>query len=225
MSIPGPDVLLLTLLSLQPFCRGDLPSAGSYQKLTLLHLHIQTICHCHLHSYRHRPVLETRPPQLLMPGSICCIQLRSQMHLSGPCCWQSQRLEGCFAMHCICVTQYNWLSWEAVFCLAQAAPDCCESEQSLSTEPFCHTLHPFMGVLLMNSNSRGNIKPTTLPLGPFAFSQTFFPDCYPDIVFLTWYIWDRNNLKFRMVCVDFSLAFYFSGLRGDFPCDQFETKE
>lgn len=92
----------------QPFCRGDLPGSGSHQTLSLLLLHIQTLCHCHLHACRYRAVLGMRLPQLLVLGSVCCIQLRSQMHLSGPCCWQSRRLEGCFAMHWICVKQYNW---------------------------------------------------------------------------------------------------------------------
>lgn len=120
----------------QPSYRWDLPSTGSQQTLSLLHLLIQTVCHCHLHSCSCRAVLETRLPQLLMLGSVCYIQLRSQVHLSGPCCWQSRRLEGCFAMHWICVKQYHWYSSEAVLCLAQAAPGYCESEQSLSTELF-----------------------------------------------------------------------------------------
>lgn len=65
----------------QPFCRGDLPSAGGHQTLSLLFLHIQTICHCHLRSCRYRAVLGMTLPQLLMLGSVWYIQLHSEMHL------------------------------------------------------------------------------------------------------------------------------------------------
>lgn len=125
------------------------------------------------HSWRS---LERRLPQLLVLGSVCYIQLHSQMHLSGPCCWQSGGLL-CSALGLCPAVQ-----------VAQGLPSACPKQHliivglsSHEAQSHFHPLCPFMGVLLINSNSRGNIKPAILPLGPFACLSDFFPDCYPDI--------------------------------------------
>lgn len=132
----------------------------------------------HLHACRHRALLE-KPGEEASPAPGARISLLYPVTLSNAPVW-SLLLAVCFALHWVCVQQYKWHP--------QGLPSACPKQHliivglsSHEAQSHFHPLCPFMGVLLINSNSRGNIKPTILPLGPFACLSDFFPDSYPDI--------------------------------------------
>lgn len=162
----------------QPFCRGALPGAGSHQTVPSPPAHSNTLplSPAFLQA-QGSPGDEASPAPdawmgLLYPVTLSNAPVWSLLPaepLSGGllCC----ALDLCQAIQLECSESSVW----------PKQPLMIVNLSSHEVQSHFHPLHPFTGVLLINSNSRGNIMPTKLPLGPFACLSDFSPDCYPDI--------------------------------------------
>lgn len=158
----------------QPFCRGDLPSAGSHQHCTFF------IC-------------TFKQSATVTSTSAGTGQSLWRRGFPSSWCWD-QFVISSYALKCTCLVLAAGRAgvWRAaLLCTGFVSSNTTGSAQRLSSvwpkqhlmivnlsshlvQSHFHPLHPFMGVLLINSNSRGNIKATVLPLGPFAVCQTVF---------------------------------------------------